>query len=234
MRQIGFICAVLGALGALSPQTALAQNVVSYVASTGEIFVLDSGTFAGNGLVITKAISVVAKGVQADVAGTGLVDKIVINAGPNDVVHLDGLHVLGFQNPNESNGILFDSGGELHVRNCLINGFPDTGIRLLAPGPAKVVISDCMIFDNKFGVTARRVGGTGQLQVLLDDVTVAGNEIGVRANLPSTHVRMNGSKIVDNGTGLLSQNNGRLISFGNNVIAHNGTNGTPTATETLN
>ena len=96
MRQIGFICAVLGALGALSPQTALAQNVVSYVASTGndanlcynpanacrflprafdrtiaggEIFVLDSGTFAGNGLVITKAISVVAKGVQADVAG---------------------------------------------------------------------------------------------------------------------------------------------------------------------
>jgi len=262
MRRIGFICAVLGALGALSPHTALAQlNDTSYVASDGDdanicnnptnacrflprahdrtnaggkIFILDSGTFAGNGLVITKAISVVAKGVQAQLTGTGVIDKIVVNAGPSDVVHIDGLHILGVHNPNESNGILFNSGSELHVRNCLINGFPGTGIRLRAPGPSKVIISDCMIFDNKFGVTARRVGGSGQLQVLLDDVTIAGNEIGVNANQNATRVRINSSKIVDNGTGLLSQNNGRLISFGNNVIAHNGTNGAPTATESLN
>ena len=200
----------------------------------GNIFVLDSGTFLGTGLVITKSISVIAVGVQAQFAGAGVQNKIVINAGPNETVLLDGLHVFGQNDANEDYGILFNSGGRLHIRNCLINGFRSAGINIDAQAPSEVIISDCTIADNRRGILARKAGGSGQVRVLLDNVTISGNRLdGVRSTGAATHVRINRSTIANNGTGQVSASNGRLISLGNNVIRANGTNGVPTHTESL-
>jgi hypothetical protein len=199
----------------------------------GRIIVLNTGTFLGTGLVITKSISVIAKGVQAQLAGAGG-NKIVINAGPNGTVLLDGLNVKGVRSAFDNNGILFNSGRRLHIRNCLISGFRSAGINIDAQAPSEVIISDCAITDNRRGILVRKAGGSGQVRVLLDNVTVSGNDlVGVRSAGAATHVRINRSTIANNGTGLVSASNGRLISLGNNVIRANGTNGAPTHTENL-
>jgi hypothetical protein len=255
-------CALSVALWILFPQIALAQLERTYVATTGSdanacqspanacrflpralqqtdphgtIVVLDTGAFAGSGPVITQSVSIVAVGVQAELGGSGVNTKITINAGPDDVIYLDGLNIFGLhpETNGEDYGIRFNSGGRLHVRKSRIRGFRLAGILLEAPGPAEVVISDSTIIDNQFGIRARRLGGSGVLQVLLDRVTVAGNVVGVRSHQNVTHVRLSDSNVVNNGTGLLSVSNGRLISLGNNVIRGNGTNGAPTHNEAL-
>lgn len=199
----------------------------------GRIYVQDTGTYLGLGVVITKSVSIIARGVLASLAGSGVQTKIIVDAGPNDVVYLEGLEIAGIHGANEPNGIVFKSGAQLHIRNCTIHGFNFAGIRIQAPGSSEVIISNCKIYDNKFGVWARKQGGSGPLEVLLDQVTISKNQTGVRAARAGTRVRINDSKIANNDTGLRSANNGRLISFGNNVIKANGTDGAPTHTQSL-
>lgn len=85
----------------------------------GEIDVKDSAGYGS--IIINKAISIVAEGTLAGVLAGTAGNAITINAGANDTVILRGLTVDGAK--IGGNGILFNSGGDLTIANCVVKGF---------------------------------------------------------------------------------------------------------------
>jgi hypothetical protein len=67
--------------------------------------------------------------------------------------------------------------------------------------------------------------------VFVGDSLIAGNRTGISA--VNSTVRISRNSIVHNATGLLTGANGSIVSYRNNVIDGNGTNGIPTSTTTL-
>ncbi|MPZ58991.1 MAG: hypothetical protein GEU91_21390 [Rhizobiales bacterium] len=263
MPKLRLTCAGLGALFVLCLQVvpAVAQQRFSYVSLSGTdvnscsspavpctfqrahdrtlpggtVFVVDSGAGASNQLTITKSISIVAVGVTQYLADGGN-SPIIIDAGPNDVVLLDGVRVKSFPgySPSAYGGIRFIGGGQLHVRNCVVEGFGrGAGIHIVGPGPSRIEISDCVLSNNRDGLWVQPAGSP-DIIVLVDRVTLSGNKRdGIRAQNQKARVRINASTITNNGTGLNALNGGSLISHGNNVIRDNDSNGAPTATQPL-
>lgn len=198
----------------------------------GTILILDSGLYVG--ATIDKSIRIVAKQADVFVGGpTAAPMAITVDAGPDDVVYLDGLSPLPLpQAAASGDGVVFLSGKALHLRNCTIQGFTQGAGVLIDPvGSAEVVISDCTITDNLFGVSARSQTGT---QVLLDRVTIARNSSqGVRSVQSRTTIRLRGSTVVNNAVGLRTNKNGRIVSAGDNLVADNGSDGAFTHIEAL-
>jgi hypothetical protein len=203
------------------------QRAHDVAAPGDQIVALDADDFQS--VVITKSISIVAAGVHATLFA-GSTTKIVINAGADDVVYLDGLAIGRNAITDDNSGIEFNSGARLHVRNSVIRNFSTAGIEIKGGGTKRVFVSDSTIANNTNGVWAR---GGGTNFVFLDRVTVEGNENGVRANGSGARIRLNNSTITGNDRGIVAAGGGRLISFGNNVINHNGIDGEPTNTVAL-
>jgi hypothetical protein len=219
-----------GMCGAIVTPCRTFQRLHDLVGAGFTIVALDSGDF--NAITITKSIAIVARGVAAT-GWSGANTKITINAGANDVIHIDGLR-LGRNVPQGDNsGIQFNSGGRLLVRNCVIRGLGTAGIYVRGGGAKRVFISDCTIANNFHGVFVRP-GGAGSSRVQLDNVRIEGNSSsGIRAVGSGAIVRISNSTITNNGRGLAALNNGKIVSFGNNVIIDNNVNGAPTSTIAL-
>jgi len=218
--------------GAVSSPCRTLQAALTATIAGGKIFVLDSGDFQS--LTIDKSISIVAVGVDATLF-TGSTTKVVVAAGPNDVIYLEGLTLRrSLPGSGDNSGLRFDSGRRLHLHNCLIQGFGNAGLFVEAPGPSDILVSDSVIADNAYGIWARRVGSGGQINVQLNRVTIAGNETaGIHAARAPTRIWLSESTIVNNAIGLRAVNESRIFSFQNNVIANNGSGGTPTDTRNL-
>jgi hypothetical protein len=259
MVYLTFPCAVVGAAFALllPGASAQAQNFQSFVATTGsnandcdtsaapcrtlstaigrtnsggKVFMLDSGDFNGVPASIDKSISIVAVGADATLF-TGALTKITINAGPDDVVYLDGLFLRRDvpTSGGTNEGIEFVRGGRLHVRNCTIRGFGRAGIFVRGPGLKRLFVSNCTVADNSHGIFIN--GTNNPVQAFLDRVTIEGNvSNGVRSQGSGARVRISNSVVANNGVGLNPVSGGRIISFGNNAVHGNGNNGAPTAT----
>src|SRR5262249_39414682 len=67
-------------------------------------------------------------------------------------------------------------------------------------------------------------------EVNVERTTIANNATGIRSSGPLAVARISETIITGNGTGLQRVNNGQIVSFGNNRIAGNATNGTPSST----
>ena len=194
------------------------------------IVALDSGDF--NAVTITKSIAIVARGVAAT-GWSGANTKIAINAGANDVIHIDGLRLGRNMPAGDNSGIQFNSGGRLHVRNCTIRNFATAGIFVRGGGTKRVFISDCTIANNFHGVFVKPAGAGGS-RVQLDRVRIEGNSgHGIRAVGSKAIVRISNSTIANNNRGLSAANDGKIVSFGNNVLIDNTANGAPTSTIAL-
>jgi hypothetical protein len=200
---------------------------ISKTAAGGEISVLDPGAFGA--VTITKSISIVAAGSEGGITGPGT-NAIVVNAGPTDVVSLQGLFIEGAG--SGLNGIQFLAGGTLHVRDCVIRGFRGgTGLAVdvQAPGPSQVFVSDSTLADNLGGILVKPTG-SDEVAAFLDRVRVDGNSAaGVTADGEAALVRINHSIVTGNGTGLSAVNGGELVSFKNNAVAGNAVDGKPTS-----
>jgi len=141
----------------------------------GEIDVLDPGDFGP--MTITKSISIEADEVGETGVSTG---SIVINAGANDVINLRGLVFDGFNQSSES-GVVFNSGAQLNIRNCLFQGFSISGITF-SPGAgsastAKMALHDVTIINNASGILVKP-GGDIAADVSLDGVDIDSNNGG--------------------------------------------------------
>jgi hypothetical protein len=95
-----------------------------------------------------------------------------------------------------------------------------------------VFVSNCALTKNVGGFRAAPTGG-GSAQVFLDGVQVENNTgSAVRAEGQGAIVRLNGSTITGNGTGL-DLAGGAIISFGNNAIGGNQNDGRPSEMQPL-
>jgi hypothetical protein len=196
----------------------------------GKVIVLDSGQF--NRVIITKSIAIAATGAHGSLFSTTLT-KITINAGPDDVIDIDGLALGGSAPTGTNSGIQFNSGARLHVRNCAIRNNGTAGIYVRGGGTKRVFISDCTIANNFHGVFVKPAGAGGS-RVLLDRVRIEGNSgHGIRAVGSKAIVRVSNSTIANNNRGFSTANGGKIVSFGNNVLIDNTANGAPTSTIAL-
>jgi hypothetical protein len=170
----------------------------SKTATNGEITVMDAAGVGG--LMIAKSINIMARGVDAGVAGT-----ITIKAGANDIVKLDGLNFTGFG--SGTIGLDVQSAGNVVVLNSTFSGYrgtPGVAINVAAPAPVQVSVFNTALVNN---TTAIQAGSNATVQVA-------------------------GSQIAGNATGL-SANGGTILSFGNNALGGNGTDGAPSKTVPL-
>jgi len=104
---------------------------LTQTAAGSEIDVLDP---AGYGMVtIAKAISIVNDGAGAATIRTSSGNGVTITAGAGDSVHLRGLTIEGLG--SGTNGIQFNTGGNLAIENCVIRKFANRGINI-SPSPS--------------------------------------------------------------------------------------------------
>jgi hypothetical protein len=182
------------------------QGAISKTAIGGEIDALDPGGFGA--ITITKSLTIDGGGGQvASVLVTGS-NGIVINAGATDRIILRNLRIDGILRSGTGGlvGINVLSAGQVHIDNVDVFSFATAGIAV-APtaNPVSVMIERTRLIQNTVGLI---VNGTGA----------------------AATARLSDSSVQQNITGLSVTGGGSIISFNNNRLNGNGTDGAPTTT----
>lgn len=207
-------------------------GAISKTAMNGEINCLDPGGFGA--VTITKSITLDCKDTQGGILAsftTGIIINITNGADTRKAVNIRGLNIDGVS--NGLNGIRIIEANKVVVEDTIIDGFTQNGISLenSVNLGIQVVVSRSTI-RNVAGA-AISAASSGTAQVMVSDCLITGNLTGVYVSGDST-ARISGNVITNNGTGLLRSLRGaQIISFLNNSIDGNGTNGTPSSTVAL-
>ena len=215
----------------------------------GAINVLSSGNFGP--VTITKAISIVAEGVETLISNSAGGAAINVQAGASDVISLRGLTID--LNGNGDDGISFASGAALHVHNSVIrrttNGitfFPasgtsefyitdslitesnDRGIEIVPTGSAsaKGVLDRVRVENGSVsGIIFSGESTTGSIAATVRDSVTAGHtSSGIFAGESgsgTTVVMVDHSAAVDNGTGINVQGAGATVRIGDSTVSGN-------------
>ncbi|MGH6838481.1 MAG: right-handed parallel beta-helix repeat-containing protein [Methylocella sp.] len=147
---------------------------LTQTAAGGEIDVLDT---AGYGSVtINKAISIVNDGVGTAGITTGSGNGVTINAGASDSVHLRGLTIVG-PGISGTNGIAFNTGGNLEIENCVIRNFQG-GIVILASTSSSFSVSNTIASNNGGGIGIEP-NGSAVVTGVLSNVIADDNDSGI-------------------------------------------------------
>ena len=156
----------------------------------GEIDVKDA---AGYGAVtISKALKVINDGAGlAGALAPAAGNAITINAGATDSVILRGLTVEGAG--VGSNGIVFNSGGNLIISDCTVQGFVGAsnmagdGILIAhTTGSPDIVITNTVASNNGYVGIYFVPGGVGGGTIEIDRATTTNNQYGMSINLVHT------------------------------------------------
>jgi hypothetical protein len=176
--------------------------------TTSQIFikntvVRNSSTANGDG----NAIEVVPSGGQIQVF---IQDTIVGNNGGTGILLAPSgsatvtASLDNMRMEKNSAGVVANDNVEVSVRNSVSVGNGSSGfVASSSAGPAVINVKSSMVSDNPAGI----------------------NSNGAKSTIDLSRVT-----VVDNATGLSATNGGHIVSFGNNKITNNGTNGTPTQT----
>ena len=201
-------------------------GAISKTAAGGEINTLDPGGFGG--VTITKSITIDATPTLGGVLVSGT-NAIVINAGANDVVTLRNLDINGLN--TGLNGIRFIAGKALYVENCRIYGFngnPGRGIDF-APttaGAAQLVVVNSDIKENLTNPTGGGIVVTpaagASARVVLDNVRIERNHIGVLANANSVVVARHTTSVGNRADGFNATGAASALFLDNCTTAFNG------------
>jgi Right handed beta helix region len=199
---------------------------VGQTAAGGEIDVLDP---AGYGPVtITKAISIANDGVGVAAIGAATGNGVTINAGASESVHLRGLTIQGLG--SGLNGILFSTGGNLAIENCVIRNFATAGISISLSAPSSFSVSNTIASNN--GISGIAVGASGSAVVtgVLSNVTTNNNNLNgivVSATVGFPNVAIVDSEASNNGGDgvVVSAAFGQGLAAMRNVVASNNKTG---------
>jgi hypothetical protein len=158
------------------------QAAYNAVAANGQIDALDPGNYGS--LTITGPVSIQGHGWASLSANTGA--AITINSpGATDEIAisgvvLDGLGITG------TDGIRFDSGGSLNVRDSVIRNFSGTGIYFVPNGTSSLLVSNSLVADNGTdGISVFPTSTAGVVTAAFNRVDVnnnGNNGIGVNAS----------------------------------------------------
>lgn len=200
-------------------------GAISKTATNGEINCLDP---AGYGAVtITKSITIDCEDTQGSIlsSGTnGIIINITAATDSKKAVKLRGLSINGAG--TGIHGIRILAANTVNIEEVVIDGASQNGVSIEnTEGAIKIFINRCSIRSN---------GGNGvsgfsmaTADVMVSNSVLSGNAIAINA-ANGTTFRLSGNTIAFNMTGL-SASAGKIISFKNNSIDGNGTNGAPTS-----
>jgi len=125
---------------------------------------------------------------------------------------------------NGSNGISLNNNATGAISRVTVS---KNGVGILAFGNGvSVTVTDAVAGNNTYGI------GASSAAVMVRNSTVSNNSVGISAD-QSAVVRVGQSTITANGTGWQASNNGQVISFGNNNLAGNTSDGTASTTVAL-
>jgi len=165
-------------------------GAISKTAASGEIDCLDPGGFGA--LTITKAISIICgqSGIGGVlVAGTA---GMVVNAGANDEIYLDGLSFdgLGPAGNGSTDGVQIINAAHVTIVRSVIHGFIN-GVNIInSTNGVRVDVIDSTITNNSGeGIQSKPSGSVGN-RVVVEHTTVSNN---------------GGDGIMANGTGTSGQ-----------------------------
>ena len=201
-------------------------------------------------MTITKSMTISGDGTLAGILNFGT-NGIIINAGVNDVVHLRSLSINGAG--SGLSGVRVLQAGQVTIENSTIVGNTVNGVDVNTTAASNVVLRNVGIRDAATGVSVQTTSGPAN--VLLDGVHVqhvttgvsavagalldinrssfSGNTTGILSS-PGAVVRLSDSTVSMNGTGLSTITTagvtGQIISYNNNRLRGNTTDGAPTST----
>jgi hypothetical protein len=200
-------------------------GAISKTAAAGEINVIDTGGFGA--VTITKSISIIADHVEAGVLVSGT-NGIVINAGVNDRIFLEGLDIEGLG--TGLNGIDFLAGKELYVTRCQIRHFIQNGVNVASStSGGHAFINDSFILFNGGTSGASTFGGvnvTGPNNIAsLTNTSILSNlNFSVQANGAGTIVGLQTSVLNNTPVSISKLSGGKAVCVGpSNLIAGTGT-----------
>lgn len=242
---------------ARSSPCATFAGALANTSAGGEIDALDSGDFGSvmitQALTIDGGSAVAAISATQlcnDNAFTGRHAAICILAGSSDTVTLRNLS-LSVPAANVGTGIEFGSGAYLRVENVVIAGAPTmsngveitTGTAALdhvriqnavfpsipANGTAVHAVLGALVSISNSTISFDGTGVASQsfAVVNIDNTLLQYNTVAVYVANAST-VRLSNTTITDNATGLSNGGGGTIVSYVNNRINGNTTNGAPT------
>jgi hypothetical protein len=226
-------------------------GAISKTATAGIIDCIDAGGFGA--VTIGKSITIDCSNVMAGVLVSGS-NAINIPAA-NILVNLRGLDIEGVG--TSLVGISITAAATVHVENCKIYGFTAgpiaAGINFAPTGAnGTLVVSNSHVHSNGTGITINGAGGSSNMtlrDVIVDlntsnGVLVTSNATHAGATIDRSTLAFNGaiglavvgtgsvalignSTVTGNGTGVSAAPGATLLSFKNNQVAGNTTDGTP-------
>jgi hypothetical protein len=238
-----------------TPATACRElTQANTVLNNGGVIHMAPGNYAG--VIITKSAHIIAQEGASTALGAVQVGNvgaaIIIDAAATDVVTIRGL-VVGRHNFTRG-GIGVVSAAAVQVENCaLLHSGDSYGIIFRPAGDSELSVTNCMIASNGFGGVSGggievKPGAGAIAKVSIDNVrlvnnrrgmevynrgrvtvrnsTIADNSIGVRAAGGQAFVRISNTAISGNDTGLQRNNNGKIFSYGGNMLTDNAVDGT--------
>ena len=247
----------------------------------GEAIVLDSGGYGK--VTITQSVTIEAPpGVLAFIHPSTAVDAVTVNAAGAIVVlrgltidgagqttgsgisvaavsvlHVENCVIAGFAGTTgaDGNGIFFNSGGQLFVKDTIIRGNGYVGIWVFPSGTVQASMDHCRLEQNQYGLVSDANNLSFTVQATIKDSVVSGNSfkglvaqnggelnaeqclvannaIGLEATgtpLPGT-LRASNCTVTDNDQALASGFSSPLLSRLNNTVVGNTTPGFFTGT----
>jgi len=197
-------------------------GAISKTATNGEINCLDP---AGYGAVtITKSITIDCEDTQGSIlsSGTnGVIINITAETDAKKAVKLRGLTINGAG--TGINGIRLLAANSLSVEEVVIDGVTQHGISV--EGSSQVVVKGSAIRSNA-GSGINGFLSNGSADIMVTNSLLNGNGKGIYAG-PGATFWLSGNTIAFNTIGLSSAAQGKIVSFKNNSIDGNGTNGAP-------
>jgi hypothetical protein len=194
-------------------------GAISKTAATGEINVLDPGGFGG--VTITKSITLRADHVEGGVL-VAASNGIVINAGVNDKVVIEGLDIEGLSTIGGSlSGINIIQARDVVVKDTNIRGFQDgtegNGILISGATAVSLSVENSFIFNNRIGINVRNTASNGRARVY-NSAIVSNLVAGIRVAGANNAADISGNRIIRSPKGLEILSGGVINSYGDNVL----------------
>ena len=182
-------------------------GAISKTAPSGEINVLDPGGFGA--VTITKSLTIRSDHIEAGVLVSGT-NGIIINAGPNDRIVLEGLDIEGLG--TGLNGVSVIAGKEVYIIRCSIRHFTQNGVNMASStSGGHAFINDSLIAFNAGGVN---VAGTANIGSITNTSILSNTSFAVQANGANNIVGVQSSVLNNSPTGISLLNGGTAVSVG--------------------
>lgn len=195
-------------------------GAISKTAGGGEINILDPGGIGG--VTITKSITIRST-FEAGVLVSGT-NAIIVNAGVNDNIILEGLDIEGLG--TGLNGINFLAGKSVTVVRCWINAFRGAGGNGISftssTNNARLIVRDTIITNNTNGINVANAAGI-TLNAAVTDSMIDGNTTNaLTSNGATSAIVIARDTIANSPTAFNRLNGGQIISFGPSSVAGGG------------